>query len=38
MTLAAEQGAKLSLRFDGDDEKEAEEAVVGLFERGFDEV
>jgi phosphocarrier protein HPr len=38
MTLAAEQGSKLTLRFEGEDEKEAEEAIVGLFERGFDEV
>jgi len=37
MTLAAEQGAKLSLRFSGEDEKEASDAVVSLFERGFDE-
>ena len=37
MTLAAEQGAKLLLQFVGEDEQEAAEAVVGLFERGFDE-
>ncbi len=37
MTLAAEQGAKLTLRFDGDDEAEAAAAVVHLFESGFDE-
>ncbi len=37
MTLAAEQGSKLLLRFDGPDEEEAATAVVGLFERGFDE-
>jgi len=37
MTLAAEQGSKLLLRFDGSDEAEALEAIVGLFERGFDE-
>jgi len=37
MTLAAEQGAKLLLRFDGEDELAASEAIVGLFERGFDE-
>ena len=37
MTLAAEQGAKLLLRFSGDDEQEACSAVVDLFERGFDE-
>jgi phosphocarrier protein HPr len=38
MTLAAEQGSRLTLRFDGSDEAAAEEAIVGLFERGFDEV
>ena len=38
MTLAAEQGARLTLRFNGEDEAAAEEAIVGLFERGFDEV
>ncbi len=38
MTLAAEQGAKLLLRFDGEDEEEAAQAVIELFERGFDEM
>ena len=37
MTLAAEQGSTLHLRFEGPDEQEAAEAVVNLFERGFDE-
>jgi phosphocarrier protein HPr len=37
MTLAAEQGSTLLLRFEGPDEEEAAEAVVSLFERGFDE-
>jgi phosphocarrier protein HPr len=37
MTLAAEQGAVLTLRFDGPDEQEASDAVVALIERGFDE-
>lgn len=37
MTLAAEQGAKLLLRFNGEDEQEAAKAVCELFERGFDE-
>ncbi len=37
MTLAAEQGSKLLLRFQGDDEEEAANAVVALFESGFDE-
>lgn len=37
MTLAAEQGSKLALRFDGPDEQEASEAIIHLFHRGFDE-
>ena len=37
MTLAAEQGAVLHLRFEGPDEQEAAEAVLALIERGFDE-
>jgi len=37
MTLAAEQGSKLKLRFQGEDEDEAAKAVVELFESGFDE-
>jgi phosphocarrier protein HPr len=37
MTLAAEQGSVLQLRFDGPDEEQAAAAVVDLFERGFDE-
>jgi phosphocarrier protein len=37
MTLAAEQGAILHLRFEGPDEQEAAEAVTTLIERGFDE-
>lgn len=37
MTLAAEQGAKMLLRFSGEDEEEAAKAVMELFERGFDE-
>lgn len=37
MTLAAEQGSTLILKFDGPDEEEAAAAVVALFERGFDE-
>ena len=37
MTLAAEQGAVLLLRFEGPDEAEAAAAVIDLFERGFDE-
>jgi phosphocarrier protein len=37
MTLAAEQGAKLTLRADGSDEKEALAALADLFARGFGE-
>jgi phosphocarrier protein HPr len=37
MTLAAEQGSSLLLRFEGEDEEAAQIAVVDLFERGFDE-
>jgi phosphocarrier protein HPr len=37
MTLAAEQGAKLILKFSGPDEKEAARCVVDIIERGFDE-
>ncbi len=37
MTLAAEQGSTLILRFEGPDEEEAATTVVELFERGFDE-
>ncbi len=38
MTLAAEQGATLSLTFDGEDEEEAAIAITELFESGFGEV
>ncbi len=37
MTLAAEQGSKLLLRFSGEDEEEAAKAIAELFEQGFDE-
>jgi phosphocarrier protein len=37
MTLAAEQGSALELRFNGPDEEQAAATVVDLFERGFDE-
>ena len=37
MTLAGEQGSKLVLRFSGVDEVEACNAMVELFDRGFDE-
>ncbi len=38
MTLAAEEGAVLELRFDGPDEKELCKEMVDFFERGFDEL
>ena len=38
MTLAAEQGATLTLTFEGDDEEQAAEAITDLFESGFGEV
>ncbi len=37
MTLAAEQGSTMILRFEGEDEQEAAAAMVLLFDRGFDE-
>ena len=37
MTLAAEQGSALGLKFDGPDEEAACIAIVDLIERGFDE-
>ena len=37
MTLAAEQGSTLLVRFDGPDEKEAYQAMAELFESGFGE-
>lgn len=37
MTLAAEEGAKLTLSFDGEDEKEAAKEIVDFFEIGFGE-
>jgi phosphocarrier protein HPr len=38
MTLAAEQGAVLELKFEGADEEQLCEEMVGFFERGFDEM
>ncbi len=38
MTLAAEQGSKLTLRFDGEDEQKASAEVVKFFEDGFGEL
>jgi phosphocarrier protein HPr len=37
MTLAAEQGSVLQLKFEGEDEGSACAAIMDLFERGFDE-
>lgn len=37
MTLAAEQGATLTLVVEGEDEEEAAEAIAELFEDGFGE-
>jgi phosphocarrier protein HPr len=37
MTLAAEQGATLTLMFDGSDEEAAAEAMTELFNSGFGE-
>ena len=37
MTLAAEQGSTLLVRFDGPDEIEAYQAIAALFESGFGE-
>jgi phosphocarrier protein HPr len=38
MTLAAEQGSKLILKFDGSDEEYLAKEMVTFFERGFDEL
>ena len=38
MTLAAEQGAKLELELNGEDEDEAAQAIIELIEDGFGEV
>jgi phosphocarrier protein HPr len=38
MTLAAEQGSELVLRFSGKDEEDAARAMINLFEEGFGEV
>ncbi|MGB5894821.1 MAG: HPr family phosphocarrier protein [Ignavibacteriaceae bacterium] len=37
MTLAAEEGAELTLSFDGVDEKEAAKEIIEFFEIGFGE-
>lgn len=38
MTLAAEQGSTLTLKFEGDDEKELSEEMVKFFAEGFGEM
>ena len=38
MTLAAEQGAVLELKFDGPDEQDLANDLISFFERGFDEM
>ena len=38
MTLAAEQGCKLTIRTDGEDEKEAMDGLLNLFSSGFGEL
>ncbi len=38
MSLAAEQGSRLILKFSGEDEEEAARAIVELFESGFGEL
>ena len=37
MTLAAEQGSKLTLKFDGEDEEALANEMVDFFEKGFNE-
>ncbi|HEY5533378.1 MAG TPA: HPr family phosphocarrier protein [Ignavibacteria bacterium] len=38
MTLAAEQGSKLILRFSGEDEQELAAEMIDFFEKGFNEL
>jgi len=38
MTLAAEQGSKLLLKFSGNDEEKLSKEMIDFFERGFDEL
>ena len=38
MTLAAEQGSTLMLKFDGPDEEPLSKEMINFFERGFDEL
>ncbi len=38
MTLAAEQGSRLTIRIDGEDETEAADALTKFFDEGFGEM
>jgi len=38
MTLAAEQGSRLILKFDGADEEELSKEMIDFFEKGFNEL
>jgi len=38
MTLAAEQGSKLMLKFNGPDEDQLAKEIIDFFERGFNEL
>ncbi len=38
MTLAAEQGSTLTLKFEGEDEDKLAEEMLDFFDRGFDEM
>lgn len=38
MTLAASEGSRLELEFEGEDEETMAEEIVNYFERGFDEI
>lgn len=38
MTLAAEQGSILTLKFEGEDEEKLAEDMLDFFDRGFDEM
>jgi phosphocarrier protein HPr len=38
MTLAAEQGSTLTLKFEGEDEKELSDEMIKFFEEGFGEM
>ena len=38
MTLAAEQGSKLTLKFNGQDEEELSREIIDFFEKGFNEL